>query len=643
MKIKKVEIKNFRSLENVIFYPKSLQAFVGKNNSGKSSVMKAIQVLFEGNSTLISDDCFFDNNTNLTIEIFATFNDLSDWEKEQFSGYFFDNMLTVGRKITSNQGVISITTVGLKKKPEQDWLQIEKINTDSVNEWWEQKENLSVAGNTIGSLLEGSRKGVAVWKAAAERFITENYGNITFIESFEENPKGYSGVLKGALPEFIYVPAVRDISEEAKVGKTNPFGQLIGSIMEKITDIQTSDLESKISQIEMVLNRTGGDERIDEIKRIETRLNELVGQIMPCDVEIEMSMPKLREVVSGAKIYVNDGVRTAINAKGHGLQRSMIFSILRAYAEFSHIKKAQERSGQRNTIFAIEEPELYLHPQSQRTLFKVLRQIANGSDQVMYNTHSSLFVDVAYFDEICIMKKIEREEKQISCAMQLSIKQLIDDLKIRQNVDASEEGIREQYSNIFNPMINEGFFAEKIVIVEGNSEEYLLPIYSEILGFDLDQNNVAIVHSNGKGPIDRLIRIFNGFELPTFVWFDGDKNNSNRDIKKKTLELLELLGHSLGNISELNTMVESNFAVLEETLEETLKDEISNYDEMREEAGANLGSCGKSLKHRYMARKIQQLVNSGELVESDSVPQTIKDIIFKLKNLQYGGSILKSY
>lgn len=33
-----------------------------------------------------------------------------------------------------------------------------------------------------------------------------------------------------------------------------------------------------------------------------------------------------------------------------------------------------------------------------------------------------------------------------------------------------EEGIREQYSHAFNPMITEGFFADKVVIVEGSEQ-----------------------------------------------------------------------------------------------------------------------------------------------------------------------------
>ena len=93
-----------------------------------------------------------------------------------------------------------------------------------------------------------------------------------------------------------------------------------------------------------------------------------MSQLMECDIEIQINMPQLSAVLGAAKIYTDDGVRTTIEMKGHGMQRSMIFTILRAYSEMTHLRKVEEKIKQRTTIFAFEELELYLHPQSQRTL-----------------------------------------------------------------------------------------------------------------------------------------------------------------------------------------------------------------------------------------------------------------------------------
>ena len=134
------------------------------------------------------------------------------------------------------------------------------------------------------------------------------------------------------------------------------------------------------------------------------------------------------------------------------------------------------------------------------------------------------------------MRRGKRQDGFRSSPSQLFINDFIVDLKTRKNLVATELGIREQYSNAFNPMINEGFFADKVVIVEGASEQYSLPIYADCFDYDLNRNNVSVVHSDGKGPIDRILRIFSGFGIPCYTWFDGDKNNKDKETTDKTLE-----------------------------------------------------------------------------------------------------------
>lgn len=641
MKIEKIEIKNYRSLHNLIIYPKDILALVGRNNSGKSNVIKALELFFESTVRLINSECFYNHKTKKPIEIFITFKNLSFWEKEQFKPWIARDKLVVGREVVcTGTDSYTINNLAITKVPEPEWLQHDIISTEKIKEWWPKKKELKINDLDFGVELGTSKPKVGEWKEAATKFLEKHDNEIPLKEKRLENPKGYPGVLKGALPEFIHIPAVRDILEEAKVIKTNPFGQLINSVLEKISGEQKEAISKQLREIEKRLNRRGEGERITEIKNIEVRLNKLMSELMDCDVEIEMAMPQLREVFGAAKIYADDGVRTTIETKGHGMQRSMIFTILRAYAELAHVQKAGEKAEERSTIFAIEEPELYLHPQSQRTLMSVFREIASGRDQIIYSTQSSLFIDISYFDEICIMRREKNEEDYESYPKQLLMSAMIEDLKARKGIDATEEGIREQYSNAFNPMINEGFFADKVVLVEGPSEQYSLPIYADTLGYDLDRNNVSVVHSDGKGQMDRLFRVFNGFKISTYLWFDGDKNNEEQSIRDKTLELLQLLGESIEKIEDIKTKVTDTYTILEYTLEETLKEELVDYEKLVQQAAETLGPTGKPLKHRFIANRLKRRVDNGESSE-EILPKTIIKIVKKIKGLSYSGSILQ--
>ena len=314
---------------------------------------------------------------------------------------------------------------------------------------------------------------------------------------------------------------------------------------------------------------------------------------------------------------------------------------MRAYSDYVKDNRSDGEVNYSSTIFAIEEPELYLHPQAQRTMMSVLREISSGIDQIIYSTQSNTFVDIKYFDEIAIVKRIKNEDEEYeSIPTQLTIDDMLTDLKARKGVDGTEEGMRELYMNVFDPMVNEGFFADKVVIAEGPSEIYAFPIYGITMGYDFNKNNVSIVHSNGKGQMDRMIRIFNGFEIPTYLIFDGDKDHENKAITDKSIELCELMDDPIEDISEITTKVCNKYAVFEYNLERTLVEEIPDYDGLKQQAHDLMGSIGKPLVNKYIAKKLKESVDAGA-APTDIIPSTIYEILTRIQAVEYEGSLLQ--
>lgn len=641
MKIEKLEIRNYRSFRNVTIYPKDILALVGRNNSGKSNIIKALELFFEASTKLVNQECFHNCKTQKAIEVFATFGQLSEWEVDRFQPWIDGDKLIVGREVVcTDTEKYEINNLAIVSVPEPEWLRVDIISGEKITEWWSKREILNVNGLDFAKELGTSKPTVGQWKAAAQRFIEIHHDKLPWQKETRKNPVGYPGVLKGSLPEFIYIPAVRDITEEAKVTKTNPFGQLVNSLLERIPHEEKDVISNQLKGIEKYFNRSDNGERLPAIQSTEDRLNTLMAELMDCDVEIAMSMPQLEDILREASIFADDGVRTSIETKGHGMQRAMILTILRAYAELTHEQKAGEKAGERTTIFAIEEPELYLHPQSQRTMVSVLRNIASGKDQIVYSTQSSLFVAIEYFDEICLLRREKMNGFLESRPTQLLMSTLIEDLKARKGIDGTEIGMREQYYNAFNPMINEGFFADKVVIVEGPSEQYALPIYASALKYDIDRHNVSVVHAHGKGQMDRLLRIFTGFKIPTYLWFDGDKSSSKQDVREKTLELVELLGDKIESIEDIQTRVSENYTVLEHKLEVTLEEELPIYTDLVQQARESLGPSGKPLVHRFIASQLKREI-SDDKPARDVLPKTICEIVEKIRNLSSVPNILR--
>src|SRR5262249_7595080 len=59
--------------------------------------------------------------------------------------------------------------------------------------------------------------------------------------------------------------------------------------------------------------------------------------------------------------------------------------------------------GEGGRVLLIEEPELFLRPQSPRYLRRLLRSFAEAGNQVLYSTHSAAFLDVGRLDELALV------------------------------------------------------------------------------------------------------------------------------------------------------------------------------------------------------------------------------------------------
>ena len=650
MKLQWVHIKNYRSCRDILINMNNMHALVGANNAGKSSILRALDLLFNPKTTKIDEEAFWNRQTENTIWIEAVFGELTSTElaDEKLQPYLRpDGTFHMARSVkmdntedvesgASDEMKVLISQHYCKPMPTQEWLQDSNISSKNITEWWKEKENLTVNGTRFEEFVGGAKPSVGDWKQKAKEFVEMHLTEDQLVPQWNDNPQGYAGVLKGTLPHYIFVPAVRDITDEAKVTKTNPFGQLLYKILNSVTLEQRTELETALSNLEKRLNRAGGNDRFESIVETEKRLNEILGDYMPCDLEIEFQSPTIERILTTPQLFAHDGFKNVVTNKGHGLQRAIIFSILRCYSE-----QITGKGGAKSKpmIFAVEEPELYMHPQAQRTVRRTFEDIATGGDQVIFSTHSALLLDVAYFDEVirveAIKETVEEQETVYSRIWQLPMQNMIDDLKARlPRLNPTENSMRELYSHAYHPNRSEGFFAKKIILVEGATEQYAIPIYAESYGKPLDLLNVSVVDCGGKGTMDRLYRIFNELGIPCFLLFDYDKDNEDSEITRKSREILTLIGADTSPTDDVK--IEDNYAFFPNTWEDSINAEIANIDDLISEARTAMSlksGSGKPLIARYIAKKLARGA-------PPFVPETVKTILDTAVNLNWTESCL---
>jgi hypothetical protein len=166
--------------------------------------------------------------------------------------------------------------------------------------------------------------------------------------------------------------------------------------------------------------------------------------------------------------------------------------------------------GVAGVLLLIEEPELYLRPQAQRYLYRLLREFARDGNQVVYSTHSPAFLNVARLDELVF---VERLPSTGTRALQPAPVPPDEDFRVLMEFDAAR---------------SELFLARAAVLVQGQTEKLVLPLVFSALGYDADREAISIVECGGKPNIPFFSHICTTIGIPFVILHDSDRRPSAR-------------------------------------------------------------------------------------------------------------------
>jgi hypothetical protein len=161
-------------------------------------------------------------------------------------------------------------------------------------------------------------------------------------------------------------------------------------------------------------------------------------------------------------------------------------------------------------LLLIEEPELYLRPQAQRYLYRLLREFALAGNQVIYSTHSPAFLNVARLDELVFVERLPQTGTRALQPEQVSADE---DFRVMTEFDSAR---------------SELFLARAAVLVEGLTEKLVLPFVFAALGHDVEREAISIIECGGKPNIPLFARVCRAAGIPFVVVHDSDRKTSGR-------------------------------------------------------------------------------------------------------------------
>ena len=515
MKIREVTIHNWRSIRTVTLSAHDLMIFIGQNNHGKSNILSAI-LFFFGEMGLDGLD-FHRDTKQLFVEV--VFGDLDDADRTTFKKYVTAKNTMQVRKVATKEGGFSYH--GYVETPEEDWLKEASISA------YIKREDAQALPLT-DLLPAAGRITKDAFREAQEKYIQQYHDNLTFSYELEEGPfLGAKNVAKGIFGDVYFVPSVKKAEEDLSTRGRSVFSALYARVINKMseTNKEFRDAKERIASLMRILNRTNEDgtensARPAELTSFEKSLDDELKN-WAATIDVEITPPDLDDIFKiGATVWVDDGIRTDVGRKGQGLQRALIFALVRSLAKLAHqegqgnkppegdAREGSSRQASRSSYFILEEPELYLHPQAQRELFDSLVELSKGESQVLLCTHSSSFISLDRYRSICVVRKNTVEEGT-------TVFQCTEDLF----PDAKEKDLFN-IAYWINPDRGELFFARKVILAEGPTDKTVLPLLAHKLG--VFRHDYTLVDCGSKDSMPSYIQLLNRFRIPYVVVYDRD-------------------------------------------------------------------------------------------------------------------------
>lgn len=604
MKIQTIRIQNFRGFCDETITLNDYTCLVGRNGSGKSTVLYALNLFFRQykdtatDLSRLTEDDFHHKRTDLPIRITVTFGDLSPEARADLKDYVRQDLLTITAQAEYDRATrrALVTQHG------------SRLGVQAFRKYFEADKDGAKA-DQLRAIFDGIRDqhdGVAAattkpnMVAALNQYEAEHPEGCVLIES-EDQFYGASRGSNRLAPhvQWVFVPATKDYSDEANESKDSALGQLLARTVRSKTDFSPRISEMR-TQAQQHYDSMLQEEQhvLDELSAsLQARLQSWAHPAVTAQVRWNSdSVSAIKIEEPGAAVRLGErGFSGDLPRFGHGLQRSYLLGLLQ---ELSTV----EAEAGPTLIMAIEEPELYQHPPQARHLAEVLRELSVSGSQVLCCSHSPLFIPGSDFEAV----RVVRDDGQ-PCETSVTGTTYV---RISERLEAAgdkllrEEGMLAKLYPTLNPVVNEMFFCSRLVLVEGAEDVSHLMAYIELTGHSdaFRELGCHIVPVGGKCNLLRPLAVAKELGIPVFVVWDADTDNSNADQilkhKKDNRALQMLLGVESPDEWPAGHIRGDDFFVWQDNLTSGIQAELGDgWTQARQEAEARYGQPGGLAKN----------------------------------------------
>lgn len=611
MIIESVRVQGFRSILSEQLECDSLTALVGANGAGKSSFLKALD-LFYNPSPKVDPEDYYNGDTSSDIVVSVTFGNLSQDARDMFALYLQGDKLTVERVFQWDGSKPGCRYHGANLQcqefgPVREGLAVKDRGKTARAAYETVRARPQFSALPAWSILQNVENDLRQWESANPGLCVRQRDDGQFF-GFKEVAQGYLG----RFTRFLFIPAVRDASTDSAEDR--------GSVLTSLMDLVVRSAIAGREEVQKLRDDTTkryqeilDPSRLAELTTLQDQLTGTLKTFVP-DAKVQIQWLPLADITiplpqADVKL-IEDGYSSAVSRTGHGLQRAFILTMLQhlALAQGATVA-AQGSSAQQgrtdapsplpNLILAIEEPELYQHPNRQRHLASVLQQLASGKvpgvadrTQVIYATHSPLFVGIDRIEQIRLLRKHANGEHKpkVTRIVSTTLQKVADEIweaDGRPSERYTAETLLPRLQAIMTPWMSEGFFAATAVLVEGEDDRAAILGTAMLKDIALESRGLSVIPCGGKTSMDRPAVIFRQLGVPVYLIWDGDRDSRDAN-PRDNHRLLRLLKQEP---IDWPTGVHDGYACFDQDMETTIVAEVGS-----ELFGGLLAACQSRLR-----------------------------------------------
>lgn len=378
MKLDKLKLKNFRSYsQETEIKVADLNVIIGKNDIGKSSILEALDIFFNGKPDN-NDLCI--NNDNGRIEITCVFTDLPEeliLDDTITTSLADEYLLNAEGKLEikksfpiSASGSVSEESVIICEYPD---------NNDLADLLSKKRKTLQLQFEELGIEPEGVNrtKSKELRNAIRNHFydgglITTQRTKIKIDGKLdnEDNRKKIWTNLKKYLPIFSLFFVDKQLNDQDS-DIQDPMKEIIKEVLKRDT---ITPLLDQLKEAVQAASTNLADDTIRKLNELDSELAET----------LRSNFPKEPTWNSIFKLTLEDDRGVPLNKRGSGMRRLVLLSFFRAQVENRRTENAP------NIIYALEEPETSQHPDFQLMIVNALKELSETENaQVFFTTHNS--------------------------------------------------------------------------------------------------------------------------------------------------------------------------------------------------------------------------------------------------------------